>query len=268
MYNKSKESKVNDMDRLIQKHTAKLQKQENRYLNKKPNPALDATASKLQEIIPQGLQSKMQAAFYQGFKLVFSKGTIIIEKTFDKEKLAKIHETENFAFNRDLKKRALKHMDSSVSTGNLATLGLTVTEGAALGLLGIGLPDIPVFIGVLLKGIYEIALKYGYSYDGESERYYILILIEAALSKDTERLNKLADDISNQIDTNCLPRIDLDAQMRKTADAMAADMLSMKFIQGMPLIGIIGGVSNAIYFSKVTKYARIKYKKRYLCTKK
>lgn len=34
-------------------------------------------------------------------------------------------------------------------------------EGVGLGLLGIGLPDIPLFTAVILKSVYEIALSYG-----------------------------------------------------------------------------------------------------------
>ena len=49
-------------------------------------------------------------------------------------------------------------------------------------LLGIGLPDIPVFVGVLLKSVYEVALNFGYSYDTPEEKYFILKMVETALS--------------------------------------------------------------------------------------
>ncbi len=48
--------------------------------------------------------------------------------------------------------------------------------------MGIGLPDIPVFVGVLLKSVYEVALNFGYSYDTPEEKYFILKMIETALS--------------------------------------------------------------------------------------
>ena len=38
-----------------------------------------------------------------------------------------------------------------------------------MGVLGIGLPDIPVFTGMILKNIYETALQYGYSYESREE---------------------------------------------------------------------------------------------------
>ena len=53
-------------------------------------------------------------------------------------------------------------------------------------------------------------------------------------------------------------------QMRRTADAFAVDMLVMKFIQGMPVVGIAGGLSNPVYYQKIMTYIQLKYYKRYL----
>lgn len=256
------------MDKHIKKQTARIQKQEQKILAKKESKLISSASEKLDQVIPEGLKAKLRTAFYQGFKAVFSKGTAAIEKTYNKDQLKKIHQTENFAFHNDLKKRALKHMDQSARTGMLATLGFSSVEGTVLGLFGIGLPDIPIFIGTLLKGIYEISLKYGYSYESDHEKYFILQLIEAALAKENKDiLNQAADLTAKQIDNHLMPPIDLDLQMQKTADALAMDLLYIKFIQGIPLIGVIGGASNAVYFHKITRYAQLKYKKRYLTDK-
>lgn len=42
------------------------------------------------------------------------------------------------------------------------------------------------------------------------------------------------------------------------------DMLILKFIQGIPVIGILGGAANPVYYHKVMQYVKIKYRKRYL----
>lgn len=47
--------------------------------------------------------------------------------------------------------------------------------GVGMGILGVGLPDIPVFTGMVLKSIYEIALSYGCEYESEGERRFILM---------------------------------------------------------------------------------------------
>jgi hypothetical protein len=41
-------------------------------------------------------------------------------------------------------------------------------------------------------------------------------------------------------------------------------MLLLKFIQGLPVVGIVGGAANPVYYSKIMKYVQLKYRKRYL----
>ena len=44
----------------------------------------------------------------------------------------------------------------------------------------------------------------------------------------------------------------------------AVDMLLLKFIQGMPVVGFLGGAANPVYYRKVMQYVLLKYRKRYL----
>ena len=57
---------------------------------------------------------------------------------------------------------------------------------------------------------------------------------------------------------------DLSKQIRKTAVIFAFDMLLLKFIQGIPVVGALGGAANQVYYNKVMKYVELKYRKRYL----
>ena len=57
---------------------------------------------------------------------------------------------------------------------------------------------------------------------------------------------------------------ELDEQMQKTAAAFAADMLLLKFVQGLPVVGLLGGAANPVYYRKVMRYVELKYRKRYL----
>jgi len=54
------------------------------------------------------------------------------------------------------------------------------------------------------------------------------------------------------------------AQLKSTASAFAMDMLLLKFVQGLPLVGVIGGAANPVYYRKVMDYVQLKYRKRYL----
>lgn len=41
-------------------------------------------------------------------------------------------------------------------------------------------------------------------------------------------------------------------------------MLTSKFIQGLPIVGVVGGVTNFLTLQDITTIAKLKYKKRYL----
>ncbi len=136
-----------------------------------------------------------------------------------------------------------------------------------MGILGIGLPDIVLFLSVILRGVYETATKYGFSYESEEEKMYILKLLEASLSNGEkwESLNKEVD--SFFAFKCCLQAAGFEEQLRKTADAFAVDMLLAKFVQGIPVIGIVGGLSNPVYYKRILRYVQLKYRKRYLLKK-
>ena len=38
----------------------------------------------------------------------------------------------------------------------------------------------------------------------------------------------------------------------------------MKFVQGIPIVGLIGGLSDFTVMKEISKYARLAYKKKYL----
>ena len=56
----------------------------------------------------------------------------------------------------------------------------------------------------------------------------------------------------------------MEEQIRETASVFAMDMLILKFIQGFPVVGILGGIANPIYYNRVLRYVQLKYRKRYL----
>ena len=45
-------------------------------------------------------------------------------------------------------------------------------------------------------------------------------------------------------------------------------MLVLKFIQGLALVGVLGGAANPVYYRRVLNYVQLKYHKRYLYQKK
>ena len=88
--------------------------------------------------------------------------------------------------------------------------------------------------------------------------------METALSRgdNWEQKNAEVDQLLGQL---LEPNPDeMQEQIKKTSDAFAIDMLLLKFVQGLPLVGVIGGLGNPVYYNKVMHYARLKYYKRYV----
>lgn len=132
-----------------------------------------------------------------------------------------------------------------------------------MGALGLGIPDIPVFVATTLRGIYQIVLSYGYDYEKKEEKIYILRIIRTALAKDPSEKNKYNDELENENYYN----LSLENEIRITAEVMSEALLLEKFIQGIPIVGIVGGIVNHSIYKKITNFAMIKYKKRYILNK-
>lgn len=204
-------------------------------------------------------------SFQQGvFPVVFTQGVGVIEKTYNRQNLEETHSVQDYAVQVKGGRKELKQVKRNAGRSGLTNTALTTVEGIGLGALGIGLPDIVVFVGMLLKGVYETALSYGFAYDTPEERLFILRMMETALTKGPDFAVKNAR-VDGMIEE--MPQTgedELQAQIQKTGSAFAVDMLLLKFVQGFPLVGILGGAANPVYYNKVMRYVQLKYQKRYL----
>jgi len=131
------------------------------------------------------------------------------------------------------------------------------------------MPDIVLFISTLLKGIYETALNYGFEYESRQEQLLILKMMQTALSNGESWIQRNAEvEEMLALETVDITDDQFKQQTKETASAFAMDMLLLKFIQGLPVVGIIGGAANPVYYHKVMKYVQLKYRKRYLLKQK
>ncbi len=261
------------MNPILKKQLTRIELQEKNILNQSEPTILDTTLTpileKIQHKIPAKLADTLNAAFYKSFQLVFDKGSTYIEKTYSKDKIELEHDINNYALNKRMNKRHFKRMDRHSKQSQLINSSFSVVEGSVLGILGVGLPDILLLLSVMIKTIYEIALSYGFSYDREEEKAYLLLLINTALRKGEQQkeLNHKLDLLSDQLDHEIEAQIDVDSQMKETSRTLSEALLTAKFVQGIPIIGIVGGAVNYSTVNRVAKFARIKYKKRYLLKK-
>lgn len=227
--------------------------------------------------VPKGLQRTLDVAFNKAFSTIFDKTAVIIEKTYDKDK-----QIEQFRYNKkqmneeNFNKKSIRRFERQAKKTVWKNLAISGMEGLAFGLLGMGIPDIPVFVSVMLKSLYEISLSYGFSYKSQREKLFILCVVEAALQSGNELreqdtwINELIDEY-NEKDNHSVKNTDeaveelkVSRQIDKTAGALSKQLLYWKFIQGQAVVGLVGGMADVSVLKRVTDYAILKYKRRFL----
>lgn len=247
-----------------EKELRKLQKEELRYKGKRREAEAPLLQHLLEGKVPQGLENTLCTAFGKAFSVVFRHGDVILDKTYSKSKLESLvaqHLEDDSSEKNQIK--GLKKVSRKANTANRRQVLFAGTEGIALGLLGIGIPDVPLISALLLRNVYTTAQRFGFSNETEAEKLFILILIETALLRGDDFF-KADLRLNLWIDKAITPDTSLDEQIEHTAKALSAYLLYAKFLQGLPIIGALGGFSDGICMEAVSKYSKLKYKRRFL----
>ena len=160
----------------------------------------------------------------------------------------------------------------------MKNLAITSVEGVGFGLAGMGIPDIPIFVSVMLKSIYEIAISYGFSYTSPKEKLFILKMIDTSLQSG-DILRKKDEEINCLIERYQQAELERDKeddmelfvtelQIKRQIDhsslALSKELLYGKFVQGATIVGVVGGVADYTCLKKITDYVTLKYKRRFL----
>lgn len=241
-----------------------VEKCEQRLEAKAHNTRKPNWKAEIESRIPPKVYTGLESAFAKGFSIVFQQGRKLIEQTYNKIAIQDNYSIRDFTIHVKGGRRELRQLRSGASRSNLWNMTVTTSEGVALGVLGIGMPDIVLFLSTLLKGIYETALNYGFSYEAKEDQYWILKMMETALSTG-EKWNEGNNALNHMMDSDwTVTDLELRSQIQKTASAFVMDMLLLKFVQGIPVVGILGGAANPVYYRKVMCYVQVKYHKRYL----
>ena len=246
----------------------KFQKKEQKFLTEREAKKDSFLNQKLAEIIPPKLQEQLDKAFAKAFRMIFEKGTGVIEKTYRKEELQNTFQINEYADEVRQTRKSLKVFEKKAEASGRINMLVSGVAGIGMGAVGVGLPDVLVFTGVILRSVYEIALNYGYDYESEGERRFLLLLIEGAVSYGTDMraVDSLIDDY---IQRGEVPEdYKEEWQIEQTAAGLSGELLYMKFLQGIPIVGAVGGAYDVVYLKKITEYANLKYKKRFLMKKK
>ena len=247
-----------------QKEWEKFVKKEQKYLDKQKEKKESFLNQKLEEKVPEKLQGTLDAAFAKAFHLIFEKGTAVIEKMYRKEEIEKQYQINEFTNQVRQDKKSLRTFSKNAKGSGKKNLVMSGVAGIGMGILGVGIPDIPVFTAMILKSIYEIAMHYGYSYETEEEQYFILLLIQGAVSHGEEMLT-IDNKINHYISSSIWVKEETKEEMiQKTAFYLSKELLYMKFLQGIPVVGAVGGAYDVVYLKQITEYANLKYERRFL----
>ena len=239
-------------EKTLKKELTKARISETDFLIRRKKQKQSYIDSKIEKYVPEGLAGTLEAAFTKAFEIIFRDGTGIIKKTYGRGS----SDNDDIVMLRN-RARVILAKDTVV----------TAAEGTGLGLAGIGLPDIPVFTAVLLRNIYQLAECYGFDYESKTEQVFILKLIETGLSygESAEKLNDELNALMEQIDNEDYTYYGLISQQIKAAsEAVSKEVLYMKFIQTIPVVGAAGGISNLTCLNKVGRFAELKYRKRFI----
>ena len=251
-----------------QKEMHALEKKESKFFAARAEKKESFINQKFEEKVPAKLQKTLDDAFAKAFAVVFDKGTGVIERTYRKSRAEGMYYANEIEHYHKGSRRTLKAFSNQANGTGRKNLVLSGVTGIGLGALGVGIPDIPVFTAMIMKAVYEIATSYGYRYDTEEEKAFILMIIEGALSYG-DHINAIDADINRYIEEGVLPEgYDRDTQISRAAGTLSKELLYMKFLQGIPIVGAVGGFYDAIYMKRITEYAALKYRRRFLHDKR
>lgn len=232
-----------------------LKKKEQKYLRKQSMSSDHFINRKLKGKVEPKLEQTLNTAFQKAFTLVFDKGAGIIQKTYNPGKIKEKHKSID---SKSIRKQ--RNLSKSYSMKNIA---YTAVSSTTLGLLGIGIPDIFLYTALIIKNLQEISLSYGIDFNNDNERYFMLMIIEGALAH--ESIYEVNERVDSFIES--YRSYDIDFQIKQTSKTLASELLYLKFIQGIPIVGAISGFYDSKYMNQISKYANLKYQLRFLKNK-
>lgn len=221
--------------------------------------------------IPPGIRAPLEKAFFRGFELVFERGIPLLEKTYGDRSLRRGPLSGPGPPRPVPDAAAMRRLEHDAWRGRIVNEFLVTVEGGALGALGIGLPDIPLVLAMILRTLGETADAYGFdAFGGSGERSYALLLICAALAPRADRpafyarMDRMEQNWEEpENPPSGEPGSEKD-RMEEAARVLAGAILGAKFIQGVPVVGITGGLFNYRVLRKVSVLADLRYRKRCL----
>ncbi len=231
------------------------------YTKKKIAPLQE----RISEKIPAQLENTLVQAFSGAFKLIYRNGLPWIEKTFSALEMNETYQKRCEKLDATMGKKNFKDYKRQLKDASMV-----MGEGIGLGALGISLPDIPVYIGFLLRTCMISAKSHGIDISSEKERYMMLQLIALSVAPKENRQDRqsLLRELSKNIDDYNDVFYDLESAIRDASAQLAQSMLLSRFVMGVPLIGTIGGLYHSNMILRLQQFSDIYYERRLLYKKR
>ena len=161
----------------------------------------------------------------------------------------------------------LSKLGCEVAARASANMVFSSVQGGMMGALGIGLPDVPIFLAAVFKTLFEISLSFGYPYDTKQEQTYQMLLICAAVGEEAERKQAAVDAniVAQQIRMGAgICSVSFEEAKQRASKALCSAALMGKMVQGAPIIGVYGGFRNGVLLKQIGTVAAVKYQQRML----
>ncbi|MBR2779314.1 MAG: EcsC family protein [Firmicutes bacterium] len=243
-----------------------MEKKELSFLEKQYEDGIAAISGSINKKIPDKFEGTLKTMFSKAFALVFEKGTAVIEKSYSKDRHNEKYLKNSFMHSIRDNARTMSAFSRHAGLTRAKNVLISGVEGIGLGVFGVALPDIPLFTAMIMKSVYETALSYGYEYESDEERLFILKLIETS-ALHGEELFRSDKELNRWIHAGRPLNRTMEEQITAASDALAMDLLTSKAIQNIPVLGVLGGSYNVIFINNLTAYADLKYKRRVLFSK-
>ena len=122
-------TKISPVERELQK----IEREEQRLIQyAEKHKTAPASKDELEDRIPEKVMSGLQKAFSKAFGLVFEKGTVIIEKTYDKDSIAKEFQINDYAMDVKGTRKEIGRIRSGEAGSNALNTVVTTVEGIGL----------------------------------------------------------------------------------------------------------------------------------------
>lgn len=129
------------MRNTIEKALQKIRKKERKYLERVQS--CKGLANKI--VVSQKAQAALTAAFARGLDLVLKKGDWLIRRGISETEITQAFHEQDSRARQKLRAGQLRTLGTRARQVRRRGSGVSLAEGVGLGVLGIGLPDIPIF---------------------------------------------------------------------------------------------------------------------------